>query len=96
VAVANIEAVLITSLRQTLIDAAILRAYSNSLPRSLWRTTIRTAYLHVLSVFAAPTAFSIGICMLMSVAYNAAINESIERSDRSDIDEQMQIELTEF
>ena len=34
--------------------------------------------------------------MLMSVAYNAAINESIERSYRSDIDEQMQIELTEF
>jgi hypothetical protein len=34
--------------------------------------------------------------MLMSVAYNAAINESIERSDKSDIDEQMQIELTEF
>ena len=34
--------------------------------------------------------------MLMGVAYNAAINESIERSDRSDIGEQTQIEVTEF
>ena len=34
--------------------------------------------------------------MLMSVAYNAAINESIERSDKLDIDEQTQIELKEF